>query len=134
MDTSWILFLDLVDCYLALFFCCFNIRDVYLDHMLNIIMFILLLVGVASVMVSWLRADLQCPPPRIVYRYVPKHPLDVQFGNENMPTQIYEDMFTKGTPWIGGYELGSGKTYVFDDRVDKIQNMSSSAVTPIEIN
>lgn len=61
-------------------------------------------------MMSWLKADLQCPAPKVIYRYVPKHTLDVQFGEENKPSVIYNDMFTQGPPWIGGYQIGYGKT------------------------
>lgn len=63
-------------------------------------------------MMSWLKADLQCPAPKVIYRYVPKHTLDVQFGQENKPSVIYNDMFTQGPPWIGGYQIGYGKTQV----------------------
>jgi len=39
--------------------------------------------------------------------------LDIQFGSDNNPSEIYQDMFTLGTPWIGGYTLGDGKTRTF---------------------
>jgi hypothetical protein len=39
--------------------------------------------------------------------------LDIQFGSNNNPSEIYQDMFTLGTPWIGGYTLGDGKTRTF---------------------
>lgn len=74
---------------------------------MDIVILLLLIVGVAFVSVSWARADLRCPPPKIVYRYVPKHTLDVQFGTENSPAEIFKDMFTKPSPWIGGYGLGN---------------------------
>lgn len=74
---------------------------------MDIVILLLLIIGVAFVAVSWARADLKCPPPKIVYRYVPKHTLDVQFGTENSPAEIFKDMFTKPSPWIGGYGLGN---------------------------
>ena len=73
---------------------------------------ILLIIGFVLVTASWLRGELQCPPPKVVYRFIPKHTLDVQFGDENKPSEIFNDMFSKSTPWIGGYDLGDGKTYV----------------------
>lgn len=88
-----------------------NVKKVMI---LNIVIFIISVIGIASVMVSWLKADLKCPPPKVIYRFVPKHTLDVQFGEENSPSIIYEDMFNKGTPWIGGFELGDDKTYGYD--------------------
>lgn len=74
---------------------------------MDIIILLLLIMGVAFVTISWARADLRCSPPKIVYRYVPKHTLDVQFGTENSPAEIFKDMFTKSSPWIGGYGLGN---------------------------
>ena len=54
---------------------------------------------------------MKCPEPKIIYRMVPKHTLDVQFGKENYPSEIYLDLFNESSPWIGGYTLGTGKTY-----------------------
>jgi hypothetical protein len=80
---------------------------------MDIIVVLLLIVGIVLVTISWLKSELNCPPPQIVYRYVPKHTLDVQFSDsENNPSEVFKDMFTKSTPWIGGFDLGSGKTYV----------------------
>lgn len=79
---------------------------------MDIVITILLILGFTMISVSWLKTELRCPPPRIVYRYVPKHTLDVQFGAENSATEVFKDMFEKGSPWIGGYEFGSGKTYL----------------------
>lgn len=39
------------------------------------------------------------------------HTLDVQFGNENRPSEIFADMFENDAPWVGGYTLGKNKTY-----------------------
>lgn len=69
--------------------------------------------GIIFISVSWARAELKCPPPRIIYRYIPQHTLDVQFGNDNVPSEIFKDMFLDPTPWIGGYGLGN-KALVVD--------------------
>jgi hypothetical protein len=74
---------------------------------MDIIIILLLVIGVAFVSVSWARADLKCPAPKIVYRYIPKHTLDVQFGTDNNPSEIFKDMFTKSSPWIGGFGMGN---------------------------
>lgn len=79
---------------------------------MDIIVLLLLVIGIIFVSISWLKSELKCPPPKIVYRYVPKHTLDVQFGNENYPSEIYKDLFTESSPWLGGFGLGSGKTIV----------------------
>jgi len=47
---------------------------------------------------------------------VETHLLDVQFSESNLPSKVYKLMFIKGTPWIGGYELGIGKTYVIEEK------------------
>ena len=60
---------------------------------------------------SWAKSELKCEPPKIIYRYIPKHTLDVQFGEENTPSEIYKDMFLQSSVWVGGYQLGNkGKT------------------------
>jgi hypothetical protein len=73
---------------------------------------ILLILGISSVIYSWLKSDMKCPPPKIIYRFIPKNTLDIQFGQENNPSDLYLDMFTQSSPWIGGYTLGNGKTYI----------------------
>lgn len=79
---------------------------------MDIIIMLLLIAGLVMVGVSWFKSELKCPAPKVVYRYVPKHTLDVQFGQENNPSEIFQDMFTKSSPWQGGYSLGTGKTTV----------------------
>lgn len=74
---------------------------------MDIIVFLLLIVGMAFIIVSWVRSDLKCPPPKIVYRYIQGVPLDTQFGEDNQPSEIFKDMFTKSSPWIGGFGLGN---------------------------
>jgi hypothetical protein len=41
--------------------------------------------------------------------------LDVQFGADpsNNPSVIYRDMFTRGSPWVGGFTLGDGRTKTY---------------------
>lgn len=79
---------------------------------MDILVISLIIIGLVLVVISWVKGELECPPPKIIYRYIPKHTLDVQFGEENYPSDIYKDMFVKSSPWIGGYDLGSGKTYI----------------------
>jgi hypothetical protein len=84
---------------------------------LIIIILLLLVTGVTSVLTSLLRNSRE----RIVT--VPKRPsieeqttLDIQFGEKNFPSEIHGDMFANSSPWIGGYELGSGKTYIVESK------------------
>lgn len=82
---------------------------------MNLISVIILLVGVILVTISWLRSELKCPPPRIVYRYIPKHSLDIQFGQENKASDVFFDLYSKKTPWVGGYDLVGGTQESVDD-------------------
>lgn len=82
---------------------------------MDVIILLLLVIGIIFVTVSWAKSELKCAPPKIIYRYVPKHVLDVQFGEENTPSDIYKDMFTKSSPWIGGFTLGN-KAFVSDQK------------------
>uniref|UniRef100_A0A6C0DZJ9 Uncharacterized protein n=1 Tax=viral metagenome TaxID=1070528 RepID=A0A6C0DZJ9_9ZZZZ len=47
------------------------------------------------------------------------HMIDVQFSEKNMPSKVYKVMFNRGSPWIGGYELGIGKTYIVESNESK---------------
>lgn len=77
---------------------------------ITILILIAIVVGVSMLLIQFIKSELTCPEPKVIYRYIPRHTLDVQFGNENKPSVIFEDMFTKSTPWIGGYDMGKGKT------------------------
>jgi len=80
---------------------------------MDIIILLLITIGIVFVSISWAKSELKCPPPKIIYRYIPKHTLDIQFGNENVPSEIFKDMFLKPSPWIGGFGLGN-KSFVID--------------------
>lgn len=78
---------------------------------MDVIISTLLFIGITLLLIYWLKSELVCPPQEILYIPVPVHPLDLQFDEENnKPSEIHGDMFTKSTPWIGGYDLGYGKT------------------------
>lgn len=76
----------------------------------TILILTLIVVGAMMITIQLLKSETKCPEQNVIYRYIPKHTLDVQFGEENKPSVIYKDMFTEGPPWIGGYDLGIGKT------------------------
>jgi hypothetical protein len=80
---------------------------------MDIIILLLITIGIVFVSISWAKSELKCSPPKIIYRYIPKHTLDVQFGDENVPSEIFKDMFLKPSPWIGGFGLGN-KAFVVD--------------------
>ena len=81
-----------------------------------IILVLIIVVGVTFVSIHFLKSELICEPPKVIYKYIPQNTLDVQFGEENKPSEILSDMFVKSSPWIGGYEMGSGKTYIVEKK------------------
>lgn len=78
--------------------------------MITIVIWIMIIIGCILVLISWLRADLKCPPPKIIYRYIPMNPLDIQFSDINKPSELYDGM--SNNPWIGGYTIENGKTVI----------------------
>lgn len=89
---------------------------------MNLISVVILIIGIVLIVISWLRSELKCPPPRIVYRYIPKHSLDIQFGDENKASDIFFELYKKKTPWVGGYDLaGVPPTIVLKDSIDEIK-------------
>lgn len=73
--------------------------------MINIVL-VLLIIGVISIAIAWIESSIVCSP-KVIYKYVPKNYLDIQFDDENTPSVIYKDMFVKSSPWIGGFGLGN---------------------------
>ena len=81
---------------------------------------LLLIIGIALVSTAFVKSQSQCPPPKIIYKYVPRNTLDVQFGEDNKPSDIYKYLFLKSNIWIGGYNLGD-KTTIIDELKNKEQ-------------
>jgi hypothetical protein len=76
----------------------------------SLLIILLCIVGIVSISVSVFNKELQCPPPQIIYRYVPANVIDQQFSKENLPSNLYGDMFNNDNIWIGGMSMSSGKT------------------------
>lgn len=77
---------------------------------MDILVLLILIIGIIFVSISWFKNELNCPPPRIIYKYVPANVIDVQFSKENLPSNIYNDMFNNDNIWIGGMTMSMGKT------------------------
>ncbi len=75
---------------------------------MDIIIIILLIIGIASISISWFKNDLHCPPPEIIYRYVPANVIDTQFSAENLPSNVYGDMFNNNNILVGGKTISIG--------------------------
>jgi hypothetical protein len=87
---------------------------------MNVVIYILLLLGIVSVTLALFRSEKECPPQKVEYRYIPNYELNVVYGEDNMPSKVFSEMFKKSSLWIGGSELGSGKTIASD--VQKIKD------------
>lgn len=48
-----------------------------------------------------------CPTMKILYKYKPE--LDLQFSEQNMPSKIYDYVFTSPNVYQGGYNLDQGR-------------------------
>ena len=96
---------------------------------MNPILLLILVVGIALVSTSFIRSRSQCPPSKIIYRYIPRNTLDVQFGEDNSPSEIYKDMFLKSNPWIGGYNL-SDKATVLNELKKQAQTPQQTETPP----
>lgn len=78
---------------------------------------ILILIGIIVVLsiiiyMMYITPDEKCQETRVVEKIATKNPLDIQFSRDNFPSSVHNEMFIKSTPWIGGYGLGMGKTYI----------------------
>ena len=77
---------------------------------MDILVLLILIIGIIFVSISWFKNELHCPPPRIIYKYVPANVIDTQFSKENLPSNIYNDMFNNDNIWVGGMSISMGKT------------------------
>lgn len=77
-----------------------------------ILVLLILIVGLISISISFFKRESKsiCPSPQIIYRYIPANIIDTQFSKENLPSNIYTDMFNNDNIWIGGMSMSMGKT------------------------
>lgn len=54
----------------------------------------------------------KCPKQKIIYKKIVMHPLDIQFSEQNKPSNVFKDMFSKSNVFISGYSLDQGKTVI----------------------
>ena len=63
---------------------------------------VLLIIGLVMIGVGYVKSNIQCPPPRIEYRYVPKSfNEEQQVHTPIMAMSGMSDMFGKEDPWLG---------------------------------
>lgn len=71
---------------------------------------LMLMIGIIFISISWFKNELKCPPPKVIYKYIPANVIDTQFSKENLPSNIYGDMFNNDNVWVGGTTMSMGKT------------------------
>jgi len=59
---------------------------------------ILFILSIILITINLTNLNKQCKE-KIIYRYIPKKMIDQQF-NDNMPTEIFKNMFTETSPWV----------------------------------
>jgi len=70
----------------------------------TIIMQLIFIVGVVLVIIGLVRTYNQCPPPKIVYRYVPRTFIEEQ-ENPVPLDDIFYTMFNNPTPWVASVDI-----------------------------
>jgi len=70
----------------------------------TIIMQLIFIVGVILVIIGLVRTYNQCPPPKIVYRYVPRTFIEEQ-ENPVPLDDIFYTMFNNPTPWVASVDI-----------------------------
>ena len=53
---------------------------------MNPVLLVILIIGISLVSSAFIKSRSRCPPPKIIYRFIPRNTLDVQFGEDNSPT------------------------------------------------
>ena len=87
-------------------FCCVK------ERAMNFILIFMLVIGCTLISISWLKSELVCPPPKVIYKFVPKHTLDAQFSVENRPSLVYKGMFEAPSVFLHSRGVGDGKVII----------------------
>lgn len=56
--------------------------------------------------------------------------VDIQFSEKNFPSVVYDDLFTSGNIWQGGYQLDQGRTSTTQTGIAKRPVTSVSGYVP----
>lgn len=91
---------------------------------MDILVLILLIIGIIFISIALFKKDLHCPPPQIIYKYIPANIIDTQFSKENLPSNLYTDMFNNDNLWIGGMSMSMGKTVATAVKPSSVPYMS----------
>ena len=72
----------------------------------DLIIFVLLTISILIFTFNWPQQQIQLGPPQIIYRK-DLIDLDLQFSEKNLPSNVYNDIFSSPNVWQGGYNLDS---------------------------
>lgn len=75
----------------------------------SVIMQVLFIIGLFLVIISLVKSYNPCPPPRIIYRYVPRTFIEEQ-ENPIPLDDIFYSLFNDKTPWIASVDVERRKT------------------------
>ena len=64
---------------------------------MNLFLFALLFIGLVFIVVGYIKANRQCPPKRIEYRYVPRNFVEEQLEPTSV-TDTFAKMFFENSP------------------------------------
>lgn len=70
-----------------------------MEYIILIVILIMFICGIIFITISLTKINNKCPKAEIIYKYLPKKYLDQQY-NENMASDIFQNMFTMSSPWI----------------------------------
>ena len=71
---------------------------------MNLFLILLLFVALVFMVIGYIKANQQCPPRRVEYRYVPRTFIEEQ-EDPTPISDIFASMFYSSTPWISS-EIG----------------------------
>jgi hypothetical protein len=83
----------------------------YVNLAILVVLIILTVLSVIGLFVPLRRCAEDPVPLRSADRLSEEIILDLQYGKDNQPSKVYQDMFVLKTPYIGGYNLADDKTY-----------------------
>lgn len=70
----------------------------------SVLMQIIFIIGILLVIISLARAYNRCPPPRTIYRYVPRTFIEEQ-ENPVPLDDVFYAMFNEPSPWIASVDV-----------------------------
>lgn len=80
--------------------------------MFTFMQFLIMIILIGVCIIMNLTMVKKCPKQKVIYKKIVMHPLDIQFSEQNKPSNVFKDMFSKSNVTIGGYQLDSGRTVI----------------------